>query len=259
MKRGRFTESRLQFFLIDYLIVKIKEEIRYDQIFYRYKSFIINNEPFGSSEEELKDLYTYSKIFKKLTEPSGTSTLGVFAKRLLALDITTIFPLLLYIEGEGEIPHQDKEKIYSCFDSYITRRFLCGSTTKNYNNVFLDLLKIMVKTKNADDFIKYLQSKTADSNNWPNDNALKNKILNRPLYREEKGKSRAIVNLLLEIEGLIRTSKQERINISPDNLTIEHVMPQTWYENWPLNNQSISEEDFNISHQKIWGEEDDEE
>jgi len=54
--RGRYKEPRIQFFIIDYLTVKTQEEIRYDQVFYRYKSFIINNDPFESSEEELKDL-----------------------------------------------------------------------------------------------------------------------------------------------------------------------------------------------------------
>lgn len=259
MTRGRFSESRLQFFLIDYLIVKIKEEIRYDQVFYRYKSFIVNNEPFSSCENELKDLYQYSNVFKTLTSPTGRSLLENFAKRLLSMDTTTIFPLLLYIEEENEINQQDKESIYSCLDSYIARRFICGLTTKNYNNVFMDLLKFLIKNKQSKDFIQYLQSKTSESNIWPDDNVLKEKVLNRPIYIEEKGKAKAIVNILLEIEHFIRTSKQEIINISSDNLTVEHVMPQTWYENWRLNEALISEDDFNSSHQKKWAEENDDE
>jgi uncharacterized protein with ParB-like and HNH nuclease domain len=256
MTRGRFSESRLQFFLIDYLIVKVKEEIRYDQIFYRYKSFIVNTSPFQTAEEELKDLYKYSRIFKKITEPSNNSVLEKFAKRLLAMDTTTIFPLLLYIEGDSDICPTDKEKIYSTLDSFITRRFICGSTAKNYNNVFLDLLKFIVKNKNVDEFIEYLQSKTADSNKWPDNNFLKEKIINRPIYWEERGKSKVIINILLEVEYSLRTNKQESINISPNNLTVEHVMPQSWYENWPIDTNYIAEDDFNLSGQKIWGEED---
>ncbi|MCI5194620.1 MAG: DUF262 domain-containing protein [Candidatus Electrothrix sp. AW5] len=256
MKRGRFNESRLQFFLIDYLILKTKEDIRYDQVFYRYKSYIVNNEPFQTSEDELKELYKYSKIFKLITKPTGNTPLENLANRLLVMDITTIFPLLLFIEGEDEISTEGKEKIYTFLDSYLTRRFICGSTTKNYNNVFLDLLKNISKNKNSDDFVEYLKSKSADSNIWPDDSTLKDKVLNRPIYKEEKGKARVIINIFLEVESHIRTLKQETINISPENLTIEHVMPQNWFEHWPLNEKSVSQDDFELSYQKSFAEED---
>ena len=256
MKRGRFNESRLQFFLIDYLIVKTKGDIRYDQVFYRYKSYIINNDPFETSEDELRELYKYSETFKRLTSPSLTSTIGRLANRLISMDITTIFPLLLYVDGDDEITVSDKDKIYSTLDSYLTRRFICGLTTKNYNNVFLDFMKFLHKNKHAEKFITYVKEKNADSNVWPCDNVLKDKFLNRPLYYEEKGKSKAIVNILLEIEQYIRTSKQEKVHISPNNLTIEHVMPQKWFEHWTLNGKAVSEDDFNFSNQKSFTEED---
>ena len=256
MKRGRFNESRLQFFLIDYLTVKTKSDIKYDQVFYRYKSYIINSEPFESSEAELRDLYRYSRIFKSITAPSPDSVLGRFSARLICMDITTIFPLLLYVEGCDEISDGDKNKIYSALDSYITRRFICGLTTKNYNNVFLDFIKFLSNRKDADSFIEYVKSKTADSNVWPNNNVLKDKFLNRPIYSEERGKSKAIVNILLEIEQYIRTLKQEKVHISQDNLTIEHVMPQKWFEYWPLNGKAVSEEDFEFSYEKSFTEED---
>lgn len=256
MTRGRFSESRLQFFLIDYLTVRLKEEIRYDQIFYRYKSFIVNVAPFQTAEEELRDLFNYSKIFKKITEASGHSVLENFSRRLLAMDTTTIFPLLISIEGDSEISQTEKERIYYSLDSFITRRFICGLTSKNYNNVFLDLLKFITKNKNADSFIVYLQSKTADSNNWPDDNALKEKVLNRPIYKEEKGKSKVIINIMLEVEHSLRTPKQESVHISPNNLTVEHVLPQSWYDNWPIGGASVAEEDFYLSGQKVWGEDD---
>ena len=269
--RGRYKEPRIQFFLIDYLTVKTREEIRYDQVFYRYKSFIINNDPFESSEDELKELYEYSQIFKRLTQPSNNSVLEKFAKRLLALDTTTIFPLLMYIEGENGISKDDKDKIYNILDSYIVRRFICGLTPKNYNKVFLDFLNFFIKNKSvdkneieidedvlniADSFIKYLEAKDKDTNSWPNNHILKDKILNRPIYREEKAKSRALVNIFLEIEYFIRNSKQETIEIITDNLTIEHVMPKIWYENWTLNGQNITEDQFNIAPQAIYTEND---
>ena len=99
-------------------------------------------------------------------------------------------------------------------------------------------------------------AKNKDTNSWPNNYILKDKILNRPIYREEKGKPKALVNIFLEIEDFSRNSMQERIKIATENLTIEHIMPQKWYENWPLNGQSITEDEFAISAQAIYTEND---
>ena len=263
MSRGRHKETRLQFFFIDYLIVKLKEEIRNDQLFYRYKSFIINNEPFASTEEELKEIYKYKEIFKKLTKPGDSTALEKFAKRLLAFGTTTIFPLLMFVEGNENITAQEKEKIYLALDSYVTRRFLCGYTAKNYNNVFLDFINYLnseFQKENIDNisekFIEYIKSKTKDTNIWPDNHILKENVLNRPIYLEVKGRSQALVNVFLEIEYTSRGKKTETTKIETKNLTIEHVMPQKWFEHWPLNTRTVTEEEFNQAPQAKWLEED---
>jgi uncharacterized protein with ParB-like and HNH nuclease domain len=254
--RGRYSESRLQFFVIDYLTLKLQTEIRYDQVFYYYKLFILNKATFPKIEDELKELNRYSQIFKKLTNPNGDSNFEKLARRLSDMDISTIYPLLLYVEGDDKISQKNKNEIYIILDSYLTRRFLCGLTTKNYNNVFLEYLKFLNENKDSDSFKSHLQSKTADTNLWPSDNILLEKLLERPLYREEKNRTKSISNILLEVEKFNRGSKQEKINFLNTGLTIEHVLPQKWFECWPLDGKSISEEDFNLSVHAVMTEED---
>ncbi len=256
MSRGRYFETRLQFFVIDYLTLQLQTEIRYDQVFYFYKLFVINHSSFTNIEHELQELNKYSKIFKKLTIPDGNTSFGKLAQRLIDIDISTIYPLILFIEGDNDIDHASKEKIYEYLDSYITRRFLCGYTTKNYNNIFLEYIKFLRKNRNSAQFKEHLLSKTAETNLWPTDNILFDKILDRPIYREEKNKSRIISNILLEIERSIRGNKQEKVKFLNDGLTIEHVLPQKWYEYWPLNEETISEEEFEISVHAVMTEED---
>lgn len=99
-----------------------------------------------------------------------------------------------------------------------------------------------------------LLEKTSDTNVWPRDNMLHEKILNRPIYIDEK--SRSIVNILLEIEISTRGSKQEKVAFINDGLTIEHLLPQNWFENWPLDDEFITEEDFNIAIHAVMTESD---
>ncbi|GAA4312548.1 DUF262 domain-containing HNH endonuclease family protein [Nibribacter koreensis] len=256
VSRGRYFERNLQFFIIDYLTLKLQAEIRYDQVFYFYKLFIINQTNFQNVEEELAELNAYSKIFKRIVKPEGNTFFDRLASRLLDMNISTVYPLILYIEGDSDITIENKNKIYSYLDSYITRRFLCGYTTKNYNNVFLEYLKFLTKNKDADSFKELLNSKTSETNLWPTDNILLEKLLERPLYREEKNKSRSISNILLEVEHSIRGNKQEQVKFLNTGLTIEHLLPQNWFKYWPLGGEAISEDDFNISVHAVMTEDD---
>lgn len=254
--RGRYFETQLQFFVIDYLTLKLRTDIRYDQVFYQYKFFIVNKSEFITVEDELKELNRYSNIFKIITSPNNETPLGRFSVRLKDMDISTIYPLLLAIEGDTEISVPNKTGMYIALDSYVTRRFLCGYTTKNYNNVFLDFIKYLDKCKDAQEFNLYLKSKTGDSNLWPTDNIVKEKLLIRPLYKEEKNKSRSIANILLEAEKFQRSKKQEKVEFINDGLTIEHVMPQKWFDNWPLAGKFIPENEFEIAVHAVMTEED---
>lgn len=254
--RGRYFESNLQFFVIDYLTVKLQTDIRYDQVFYFYKLFVINQSDFLNVEQELEELNRYSKIFKRIVKPEGNTPFDRLASRLLDMDISTTYPLILYIEGDAGITIDNKNKIYSYLDSYITRRFLCGFTTKNYNYVFLEYLKFLTKNKDAEAFKELLNAKTSDTNVWPTDNILLEKLLERPLYREEKNKTKSISNILLEVEKSIRGKKQEQVKFLNTGLTIEHLLPQKWFEYWPLDGDSISEEDFGISVHAVMTEDD---
>jgi uncharacterized protein with ParB-like and HNH nuclease domain len=254
--RGRYFGSFIQFFVIDYLTLKTQNEIRFDQVFYYYKLFIINQSSFKTVEEELKELNKYSKIFKQLSLSENATPFEKLASRLNDMSISTANALLLFIEGDSEISTLEKNKIYQYLDSYLTRRFLCGYTTKNYNNVFLEYLKFLTKNKNAEAFKTLLQSKTSETNLWPTDNILLEKMQDRPIYRDEKNKSKIISSILLEIEESIRGSKQEKVKFINSGLTIEHMLPQTWYKYWPLNDEYITEEDFYKSDYAVMTEED---
>jgi len=245
--RGRYSETRIQFYIIDYLTLKLQTEIRYDQVFYYYKLFTLNKANFENIRGELKELNRYSQIFKRLTNPIGNTRFEKLAERLRDMDISTLYPLLLYVEGDAEITQSNKDDIYTILDSYLTRRFLCGLTSKNYNNVFLEYLKFLNVNKDAESFKIHLQSKTSDTNIWPANNMLLEELMERPLYREEKNKTKSISNILLEIEQFKRGRKQEQVNFLNTGLHIEHILPQTWFEHWPLDGQLISEDDFNLS------------
>lgn len=84
----------------------------------------------------------------------------------------------------------------------------------------------------------FLREQTAYSREWPSDTAISNALEVSPLYRLlTKGRLR----LVLEgIEGRLRSKAEE--TAVPRNLTIEHLMPQSWEKHWPLDLPTDSDE-----------------
>ena len=66
---------------------------------------------------------------------------------------------------------------------------------------------------------------------WPSDDDFRKAIEMSPAYQKLK---RSRIRMLLEaIEAALHDGKTERIEIH-DDLTVEHIIPQRWEENWPL-------------------------
>lgn len=245
--RGRFTGVKLQFFMVDYLTLSLKKDIRYEQVFYQYKYLVKYQNSFSNIEKELASINKYSYIFKKINNPQGESYLEKLSVRLSTMDNSTVYPLLMLIEGDLDIEKYDKEKFYRLLDCYFTRRLLCGMTSKNYNKGILDLIKFIDKNKNYEDFETFLLTKNADTTLLPSDELLRYSILNGRIY--ESRKSKFLSNIFLEIETSIRTRKQEKISINADSLTVEHILPQKWHEQWEIDGNHVDEKDVEIASQ----------
>ena len=147
--RGRFSGVKLQFFMVDYLTLSLKRDIRYEQVFYQYKYLINHQNSFLTIEDELSTINKYSQIFKTINSPQGKSRLERLSVRLRAMDNSTVYPLLMLIEGDVDIEWNDKQKYYDLLDTYFTRRMLCGMTSKNYNKVVLDFIKSWIQHRSA--------------------------------------------------------------------------------------------------------------
>lgn len=72
---------------------------------------------------------------------------------------------------------------------------------------------------------------TGDSARFPQDDEFRRALFDLPLYgRLAQYKVRAILEALAD---KAYSSKSEAQSL-PDDLTIEHVMPQSWMANWPI-------------------------
>ncbi|MDP9052953.1 MAG: HNH endonuclease family protein, partial [Acidobacteriota bacterium] len=116
--------------------------------------------------------------------------------------------------------------------SYVVRRALCGLTAKNYNNVFLRIAsQIQANGASCASFLGTFGEADGDAVRFPNDAELSRQILERRQYGNIQ-QSR-LRHILCELEYAARDKFDESGSI-PADLTIEHVLPDTWMEHWPL-------------------------
>jgi hypothetical protein len=118
---------------------------------------------------------------------------------------------------------------------------LCRMTTKDYNKLFLELLARLHQAGpgEADDaLVEYLGTQTSESRRWPDDRELEHALLDLPLYRlPTRGRLRMVLEA---IEDSLRSPLAEERHVARGSLTIEHMLPQSWKEHWPLPSESVT-------------------
>jgi len=201
------------------------------QLYSQYKRWIRTATPFPDVVSELKDLSKNREIYRQLLEPTGEGALSRLATVLSAFEVSPAHPLVLGLLSRDP----DATTVSAAcrdLESYVVRRAFCGSTNKNYNRVFLSVLSRIVRGEIGQETIRSeLSGLMGDSTLWPRDDTFREAWLHASAY-SNLGSMRCQY-VLRAIERGCHDDRTERIEILSD-LTIEHVLPQEWYENWPL-------------------------
>lgn len=229
-RRGRIKKPQIDFFLSNTLAAETGKEILLTELYANYKSFV-GGKKFESVDAELEVLLKHAPTYRKLVSPEGADSLSDIARNLAVFDVTTAYPLVFVIAGSNA-DDEEKSSLYRLITSYVVRRMLCGMTPKNYNNVFLrvasDLRTSGVTLNNGECAFRALEG---DSVRFPSDADFRVAIMARGQY-DNIPQSR-LRHILGEFEHAIRDKFDERTSL-PEELTIEHVLPDSWYEHWPL-------------------------
>lgn len=189
-------------------------------------------------EHELTELRRYSEIYRTFHEPTSVRAksprLATFLSRTQALDTTTVYPLLLFVlaDHHPKLSAPERDAILTDLESYLVRRAIVGASAKNLNRAFGTMLKDLRQggPLTPQGFRERLKA-FGGGDWWPNDEEFAAEWLRNPIYKRMK--SRGVQMILRALHDALIGPKQEAI-IVPDDLTLEHVLPQNWTANWPL-------------------------
>ena len=234
-RRGRITKPRLEWMIFSAIRAETGQEGDLGRLYVDFKGYAQNGNQPLSATQQLDMLDIYGKHYFELITGKGDLPIARFGRRLQVYDTTTTHPLALKI-STADIARFEKVAMFNTILSYIVRRAVCGLTPKNYNNWFMSILRQMSKGTLSNQLLKELMgASNTDASRWPDDAEFINAFVTGPTYpgRLDPARCRMLLN---ELEGWMRTQKRTEEPQTPDlsNLDIDHIMPQSWYEHWPL-------------------------
>ncbi|MEU2900810.1 DUF262 domain-containing protein [Streptomyces sp. NPDC001273] len=232
VRQGRLKRPRLDVFLTQYLTCELAEEVLNPELFLTFRRYVADSEM--SLADLMRGMVDRAGAYRQLTaEDQPATPEGRVLRTVGVLDANTVLPVLLWLVTRFD--EDDRAGAMRDLDSYLVRRTVSRLTTKNYNRLFLELLKELKAKDDPAVVTDFLLRQDADSGYWPRDHDIRYVFRSQPLY---KHLTRARLRLVLaELEATLYSGKTERI-VHDGELTIEHLLPQSWEAHWPLSDDA---------------------
>lgn len=235
-RRGRLTRPRIEWFIQTVLQAELRDDVDQGRIYAEYQRYARKMNV--GAEAQLVTLSGYADSYQSMLDGDTKTPIGRFGERYGAWDASTTYVLALAISKSGSLP-SEQDAMFGIVGSYIVRRAVCDLTNKNYNKVFLQLLKnLKDKPLTAESLRAAIIALTGEATRWPKDEEFRSAILRSPMYpgRLDAPKMRSV---LVELENALRTERtEEPVVAALENLDIDHMLPQEWPEYWPLKDGS---------------------
>lgn len=256
---GRVRQPRASIFLNHWLIARTGEEIVAREVFSRFKTFTTYDTavPMRAVLSQLKRAAAvYRTITTDSTVEGVLDQLGLFAYRTSVMESEVVKPLLLcLLDPEDElIPPAQLSKALGVIESWLVRRMLVNATSKSYTQVMAALINQVRKEgvqRAGDALEERLSTSSAANTYWPDDEELVQELTTAQAYRRF---SRGRLRMILEaVEDHLRGWQGNADGlggqrVARNTYVIEHIMPQSWRDNWPLNDGASAQERDELIH-----------
>ena len=174
----------------------------------------------------LEELKTYSEYYSWfLNGDSPNEKINQKLEEFRYLRNTTVYPLILSVFEDTysykNITENELLDILDLLISYIFRRSVCGYTTNSLNKIFAS---IVISLKNKDIYSQI--EKNLMNKSFPKDEEFRAEFMRCNFYK----KGTEFCKYTLKSLEIFENKEQ----IYMENITIEHIMPQTLNSEWRI-------------------------
>jgi hypothetical protein len=236
VRQGRYTSERADLFLMHWLTMRTGKTPRVQRLFADFRRLIMQADSPPEAADIVKELSADAKTYRSFDEVDRASVEGRFFHRLDLMDTTTLIPVALLLFRSKDLSIERRQRALRALESWLVRRMMLGATTQHYNRLLAALLSRLHEQHDltaADvTIVDVLRGFENETDRWPTDNEITRRLLKVPIYSWIN--QRRIRVLLEASEEQIAASPLTEQLLLPEKLTIEHALPQSWADNWPL-------------------------
>ena len=263
--KGHAARARIDTFLQNWLTKQTEQPVSskhiYDR-FLRYAASRLNHDTDLATEGNnlgrdiavlMNAIRVNANHFRRIDQPTDNTRFGLFLNRLKSLDVIVFHPLLLAVLENHEGNQKALDGVAVALESYLVRRMVCGMQTRGYGTLGIKLLKSVKGNVSVDpdNLLRNELQALSDSDEWPNDTEFRRNWVSKKFYGNFR---RARVLMILQaIEHYHQSTNPKAeplMSFDWTKLQIEHIMPQSWEQNWPLPD-GVEAEDRKINLQGI--------
>lgn len=178
----------------------------------------------------LSDIALFAGYYQKLINPEIETDTRIrkALMRLNRLEVTTAYPFLLNCYHDytlGHLTGNDFLELLRILENFVVRRYVCNVPTSHYNKMF-PFLYGWAKENNPANFVDGIRAEL-QRRDYPKDSLFRTRLIEAKLYGV--GEKAIKTKLILEtLESRFNHKEQPPF----ENLTIEHVLPQTITDWW---------------------------
>ena len=244
-KIEHYTDDEPTMFIRDFLTVKTKVISSMTELYFDFKKF---DEAYGKPREELlAEMLKYAEYYYQASKgatpyPKVNKTL----RQLANLGSPVCMPFYIQFLDYATQTSLDEDEIYSVFDvveNYWARRIICGYPanvmSKTFAIIHSDILRIMREhqrrgvelTSTYSELLKFVLLRKQGNAVFPTDTQVENEFHTRQIYKIPID-YRYFLFERMENENSKEANELIVQKMKDNQITIEHIMPQTLTLKW---------------------------
>ena len=237
---GHAQRVRQDWLVGDWLIAETGESISVGHLYGEFRRWL---------DKDRKDPYTalstlnqYADAYERMYgKRSGATARELDAfRRIERLNITVATPLMLWllVQSSDRLRESgERERAVTAVESFVIRRMAVKAQTRAYGQVFVEVLQAGAgRVESPGQAV--IDALLGDPHGyaWPTRGELEDAFAGGRYYGPSGINQDRLRMLLSAIDQLLQRDapKSEAYTVVYDSLQIEHVMPRSWREHWPI-------------------------
>jgi uncharacterized protein with ParB-like and HNH nuclease domain len=247
------TNYNVSNFIRDYLTIKERIIPNKNKVYIHFKRYVVEN--ITDTKLLLIDLLKFSSFYKNIiNSKEQKDKISVVVNKINRLESIVTYPFIMEVFNDYKdniISEGDVVSILEIIVTFVFRRLICEVPTNSLNKIFMTMGREIKKHNDYEDnyvdIFKYILTHKRLSQRMPENDEFGSKIVKKDVYNFKSK------NKLFLLEQLENFNNKERVDIEGlidnNDLSIEHIMPQTltskWRESLGVNFAEIHEKYLN--------------